>query len=105
MNLANVVFIDRGLTLKKISDQLHLSRQRLGVLFIDEVGVPFGAYVRLIRLTRTAELLRDSTLLVKEIAAKVGYSTSANLVRDFRALYALSPCEYRAAARKSTEKL
>jgi AraC-like DNA-binding protein len=51
---------------------------------------PYRHLLRL-KMNRAAELLLDSGLLVKEVAAQLGFSDPFNFSRTFRAIFGLSP--------------
>jgi len=55
----------------------------------------FHEQLRAVRMTRATQLLTDSALTIKEIAAAVGYPSSAGFDREFRRVFATAPLEYR----------
>lgn len=83
------------LTLKTLSSRLRLSPRHLGRLFLQQTGVSFHRYLRTVRLTKAADLLRALSLSVKEVSAAVGYSSVSNFSRDFSSTAGLSPARYR----------
>lgn len=89
-------FSQPGLTLKQLGRAVGLSRQRLGNLFMVHTGAPFRYLLRLKRTDRAFFLLRNTSLLIKQIAIDTGYSTTAQFDRDFKAVYGLSPRGFRA---------
>jgi len=52
-------------------------------------------FVRLLRLKHAAELLRQNTGTITEIAFNVGFTNSAYFAKCFKELYGQSPSEYR----------
>lgn len=48
-----------------------------------------------VRLQSAAVLLRDPSMRVKEIQARVGISDASHFCRDFRERFGVSPTEYR----------
>jgi AraC-like DNA-binding protein len=83
------------LTLKTLSPRLRLSPRHLGRLFLRQTGLSFHQYLRTVRLTKAADLLRALSLSVKEVSAAVGYSSVSNFSRDFSSTAGLSPARYR----------
>lgn len=68
----------------------HLAR-----LFRRSVGRPPHETLRLVRLTKAAQLLSSLDLAIKEIAASVGYADVSNFDRDFAREYGATPSRYR----------
>jgi AraC-like DNA-binding protein len=93
-------FGEPGLTLCKLSRDLHVSRQRLGSLFTTDTGISVGHFIRLVRMAESARILRETALLVKQTAIQVGYPNTANFDRDFRETFGVCPTRYRGAIRK-----
>lgn len=63
--------------------------------FRNQVGIPFGEYLRNMRLTYAENLLRASAMPVTEIAFESGFSSLSHFSRSFREKYRCSPQEYR----------
>ncbi|MBE6928637.1 MAG: helix-turn-helix domain-containing protein [Ruminococcaceae bacterium] len=63
--------------------------------FRDQMGQPFGEYLRRMRLTYAENLLRASALPVTEIAFESGFGSLPHFSRSFRGMYGMSPLEYR----------
>jgi len=57
-------------------------------------------YLLRLKMNRAAELLLDSGLLVKEVAAELGFSDPFNFSRTFRAVLGLSPENFLARSRR-----
>ncbi len=82
-------------TLKRLGGDLRISTRHLGRVFRRSTGVAFHSYLKSVRLTKAADLLRSPTLSIKEIAATVGYTSSSNFTRDFTSNAGVSPKRYR----------
>ena len=63
--------------------------------FRNQMGIPFGEYLRNMRLTYAENLLRASTIPVTEIAFESGFSSLSHFSRSFREKYGCAPQEYR----------
>jgi AraC-like DNA-binding protein len=72
-----------------------LSAAHFGELFKHQTGCAPRDYLHLLRIHQACRLLRDSTLSVKEIAARTGYGDPFHFSRQFKAFQGLSPSEYR----------
>ena len=63
--------------------------------FRQQMGIPFGEYLRQMRLNYGENLLRSSTMPVTEVAYESGFGSLSYFSRSFREKYNLSPQEYR----------
>jgi len=72
-----------------------LSRSRFAHLFRQQAGATFRAALGQVRLAKAAILLTDSTLRIKEIAARCGYANSHSFDKAFRSRFGLMPSAYR----------
>lgn len=63
--------------------------------FVDETGNTIQEYIRATRLTLCKELLRDTTLSIKEVAFKAGFGSQSQFTKFFRVEEAMAPQEYR----------
>lgn len=69
-------------------------------LFRVHTGVGFREYATKRRLTRAAELLRETTCSLREIATALGYRAPNDLQRQFKQLFHLNPTEFRAICKR-----
>ena len=63
--------------------------------FHKQMGIPFGEYLRNMRLSYAENLLQASQMPVTEIAFESGFSSLSHFSRSFRDRYGCSPQEYR----------
>lgn len=63
--------------------------------FRSQMGIPFGEYLRNMRLSYAENLLRASAMPVTEIAFESGFSSLSHFSRSFREKYGCAPQEYR----------
>ena len=63
--------------------------------FREQMGIPFGEYLRNMRLSYGENLLRASNLPVTEIAFESGFASLSHFSRSFREKYGCAPQEYR----------
>jgi two-component system response regulator YesN len=92
-------FPDPGLTMAMVSNQLSLSYNYFSELFKSVTGKNFVAYLRQLRIAQARVLLRETNLMVEDIAAKVGYADAKAFSKAFKADVGCSPSEYRLAER------
>jgi len=89
--------LDQPLRVSALSALANLSPAHFAVLFKQQTGCSPRDYLHLLRIHRACQLLRSSTLNVKEIAARLGYQDQFHFSRQFKAFQGLSPSDYRAA--------
>ena len=77
---------------------LNLSSSRFRHLFKEELGISPHHYLTSVRLRRARELLKNSFLRVKEIAALVGVNDVSHFVRDYKMLFGETPTQTRIRA-------
>src|SRR6266403_4122935 len=73
---------------------INLSSSRVRHLFKAETGQTVGQYRKDARLEKTRELLRTTSLSVKEIVHYVGISSNSHFARDFKEACGLSATQY-----------
>ena len=69
--------------------------------FADALAQPPIEYLKSLRLSRAAALLRRTDLPIKAVASRVGYSSRSSFTRAFIARYGVAPHEFRAAVTSS----
>lgn len=69
--------------------------------FREQMGMPFGEYLRQMRLNYGENLLRSSAMPITDVAYASGFGSLSYFSRSFCKQYGISPLEYR---KKYTEK-
>lgn len=87
--------------LNSFAASMNLSVSRLRHVFKEECGVPPSRYWKLLQLRRARSLLEESFLSVKQVMADVGLSDLSHAVRDYKAVYGLTPSQTRATRTRS----
>ena len=82
-------------TLKELSGVVHLSEKQTGRLFERYFGTSFGRHIVKLRCDAAKYLLRTTSLPLREIAERVGYTSYNGLAKSFAAALGMSPSEYR----------
>jgi len=86
-------------TLKRLADEVHLSRATLSQRFSEAVGEPPLAYLARWRMHLAAARLKHTTDTVEVIAREVGYSSEYAFNRAFARHRGHPPGRYRRLAR------
>ncbi len=88
-------YSDSSLSIKDISDHVHLSSSYLCTIFKTETGQTLNQYLTSYRMERAKQLLSDPRNKINEIASRVGYSDQNYFGKTFKKSVGLSPSEYR----------
>ncbi|MFR8908358.1 MAG: helix-turn-helix transcriptional regulator, partial [Enterococcus faecium] len=72
------------LTLKEVSESLHLNVMYLGQLFKKETKKSFSAYLNHLRMEKAKQLLLHSNQNVNEIASEIGYNNTTYFSKLFK---------------------
>lgn len=83
------------LTLEEVSDAIGFSVNYFSTLFKKETGEGFNKYLTKVRMDEARNLLRDTSLSVAEVCAKVGYGDVKHFTKTFKNETSLTPGEYR----------
>ena len=89
------------LSLQALAKQIGLSGSRLGHLISETTNVGFRTHLQGVRLLHTVRLLSTTTIPCKEIAWRVGFSSTSALDHVFRGWLKTSPREFRKLCFKS----
>lgn len=89
--------LEQGLYIKELAVTLQITPEHLSRLFRQTTGSTLLEYIKRRRMTYAARLLTSNHESVKQIAARMGYSTSANFARAFKQVYGLAPAAFREA--------
>lgn len=87
--------LEEPISLDSIADEFAITPSTLSRDFKNLCGVNFVEFLRDSRLERAQELLRDTRLSVKEIAARSGYNSSSYFIQQFRRQFGITPAQYR----------
>jgi AraC-like DNA-binding protein len=87
----------RAFTLPELADVAGMSRSVFAAHFASALAQPPIQYLKTLRLSRAATLLRRTDLPIKAIASQVGYSSRSSFTRAFIAHHGVAPHGFRAA--------
>ena len=87
------------LALDDIARRVASSRRQLQRAYSEVGKTTFRDHLTAVRMDKAAELLRHSTLTVRDVAHRVGYRQPAQFAKAFRRHHGTAPSAYRAASR------
>lgn len=90
------------LSVEELSGHLGMSRVHLYKKLKATTGKTPIEFIRLIRLKRAAQLLRESQLNVSEVAYQVGFNSPRNFSKYFRDEFGMLPSSYQDAKEQAT---
>lgn len=86
---------DKPLTLDTLCRFFGISQTYISRLFRKYTGQSFNAYLTMVRMEKAKHLLEENPdMLIKDVAALVGYSNQFYFSRIFRSVTGASPSEY-----------
>lgn len=83
-----------------LAKEHHINSTSLKSTFKGVYGKPLGSYMKEYRMKRAADLLRETSATVADVAAQVGYENQSKFSAAFREIMKLPPHEYRKVHRK-----
>ena len=87
-------FMD-SLSVKNISEYIHLSTAYACTLFKNETNQTLNQYLTDFRIEKAKQLLADPRNKISDISSKVGYTDGNYFAKSFKKSVGLSPSEYR----------
>lgn len=88
-----------------IADRLNKDYTYLSRLFSDAEGTTIERYIIQQKIEKVKELIGYGELNLNEISYKMGYSSSAHLSAQFKAVTGMSPSKYKSAADQNRKPL
>lgn len=85
---------DSEYSVERLSKELGISRVHLYKKMISITGKSPIEFIRIIRLKRAAQLLRESQLHISEIAYQVGFNNPKNFSKYFKEEFDILPSQY-----------
>lgn len=83
------------LALDSVADRVATSRRQLQRAFHEAGETSFRAYLQRVRMLRAAEMLREGTPPVSQVASAVGYRQPAQFAKAFRRHHGTPPSTFR----------
>ena len=86
---------DDELSVETLSSVLNMSRVHLYKKLLSLTGNTPSEFIRLIRLRRAEQLLRQSQLNIAEVSYAVGFNNPRYFSKYFREMYGMTPSQYK----------
>ena len=87
--------LNENLSLDSIAQQSGLSVRSLTRLFQTKLHITFVQYLKMLRIIRAMELIKDTDLNMTEIAYEIGYSNISAFSNNFQQLTNMRPTEFK----------
>ncbi len=88
------------LALDDVARRVATSRRQLQRAFAEAGETSFRSYLQRVRMARAAELLREGTVPVNQVATAVGYRQPAQFAKAFRRHHGAPPSSFRGTGRE-----
>ena len=88
-----------GLLVADLARMVKLSRWHFTHLFKAETSKSPMQYLKEVRMQQAEEMLRETSLSLKEVASAIGLSDRSHFSREFKKLHGLTPKEFIAQRR------
>jgi AraC-like DNA-binding protein len=98
-------FVDPDFSEKEIAEALGITPAYLSKMYKEKTGMRFQEVLQKTRINTARKLLKNTDLLIKQVAAKVGYRRVDSFIRNFQKSLGISPSEFRRKTRISAQKL
>lgn len=83
------------ITVKTMSESLHISSSQLSRIFRQELGFTPAAFIRRCKLEESRQLLLYSSRSIEEIAVLLNYASASHFIQAFSKQYHTTPAKYR----------
>lgn len=87
--------LDENLNASELADRLSVSREHLTRVFKEHTGTTLYQYIQRQKMVYAAQLLKQTTFSIKEIAARLSFRTPGHFTRSFKSIVSVTPQEYR----------
>ena len=94
MNIINSNMSNPQLNVEELAREVGISRVQLHRRLKEILGISTSEFIRNIRLTQAAKLLKSKKITISQVAYAVGYSSPSLFSAAFKKFYGLSPTEY-----------
>ena len=89
---------DEGFGVSELASEMNMSRSTLHRRIKTETGITVSQFIRIARLNRALELLKENSVTVAEAAYMTGFRSAAYFSRCFRNYFGYPPVEARKRA-------
>lgn len=95
--------MDKRITIEELSRQYLINPTTLKSTFKAVYGASLAAHIKSHRMEQAANLLRESTLSIAEVAQAVGYDSQSKFSAAFKSSYHMPPKNYRNTHKKGAD--
>lgn len=88
-------YMDSDLSLMKVGDHVGISASYLSELFNEIADDKFSSYLAAYRVEKAQQLLRTTTLTIKDVGYRCGFNSIQNFIRVFKRCAGQPPGQYR----------
>jgi len=88
-------FLDEPMTIDALAKLLNVSRRKLEKDFLNAIGKTPGIYYRELRARNACRMIVNTSLDMREIAIRTGFTSLPSFSRCFKRIYKQSPSQYR----------
>lgn len=88
-------YADVNLSVSQIAEEFHVHPVYLSRLFKEQMGEGLLEYITKFRVERAKEILRESKLMLDDVALAVGYNNARTFSRAFKKIEGITPGKYR----------
>ena len=81
--------------IEQLAELASMSRATFMRIFQQQLGMPPGKFLTQVRLEMAAVLLKNTQKTILAIALEIGYQSEAHFSKAFKAIYGLSPSQFR----------
>ena len=87
--------LEQRFTIEALSKQHLINTSTLKEIFKTVYGLPIATYMKEYRMAQAMKLLRETSIPIAEIAARVGYETQGKFSKAFKDVTQMLPTQYR----------
>ena len=85
----------RRYTIDELSRQYTINTAALKAVFKSVYGLPIASYMKHYRISRAAQMLRETDESISSISASVGYESQSKFSKAFKDVMNILPTDYR----------
>lgn len=87
--------LDKRYTIDVLSSEFLMNQTTLKAVFKKVYGKPIASYMKDYRMKKASEMLKESDMLLFDVARAVGYSSQSKFSQAFKETYGVVPSRYR----------
>jgi AraC-like DNA-binding protein len=87
--------MEQSINLTDMAAKTNHSESYFRALFKNQLGVSPGTYFGKMKMDKSAKLLRETLMPIKEVSTKIGYKELTHFYRAFKAYHGTTPRAYR----------